>query len=87
MAEIIVGEKVVNKIRETGTIVSFDDNFIYVEFKNRVAKLQLDAFWQKFIRYENADLQRKIDEAEEAIKSEIARQEEERLHHERLSQQ
>ena len=35
MFDIIVGERVVNKTKETGTIVSFDDKYIYVDFKNR----------------------------------------------------
>ena len=68
MADIIVGEKIINKAREIGTIVSFDDQYIYVEFKNRTARMQLDAFDNGFIRYQNPELQGKID----AVKDEQA---------------
>ena len=33
MAEIIVGEKVLNKLKEAGTIVSFDGKTIVVNMK------------------------------------------------------
>lgn len=57
MFDIIVGERVVNKTKETGTIVSFDDKYIYVDFKNRTSKVQRNAFEQGFLKYENVDLQ------------------------------
>ena len=73
MAEIIVGEKVLNKLKEVGTIVSFDGKIIVVQYGSRVAKLQPDAFEKEFIKYEKAELQSKIDEGlrkieEEAVK-------------------
>ena len=73
MAEIIVGENVLNKLNEVGTIVSFDGKIIVVQYGSRVAKLQPDAFEKEFIKYEKAELQSKIDEGlrkieEEAVK-------------------
>ena len=63
MADIIIGEKVVNKARETGKILSFDDKYIVVEYKNRTTKVQLNAFDLGFLKYENADLQNKTSES------------------------
>ena len=57
MKNIVVGEKVVNKTNEVGTIVGFDDKYIYVDYKKRSAKLICNAFELGFIKYENADLQ------------------------------
>lgn len=62
MSKIIVGEKVVNKIGEHGVIISCDDSFIHVEFKNRIAKLQITAFEQGFLKYENENFQQDINE-------------------------
>jgi hypothetical protein len=56
MANIVVGEKVINKQWKTGTIVSLDDKYIYVDYQDRVGKLPLDAFEQGSIKYVNADL-------------------------------
>lgn len=69
MAEIIIGERVINKIGEIGTIVSFDDKYICVAYNSRTAKLQLDAFEQGFLKYENASLQDKINEGINEIKN------------------
>ena len=63
MIDIIVGERVINKIGEIGTINSFDDKYIYVAYNSRTAKLQLDAFEQCFLKYENANLQNKVNES------------------------
>lgn len=61
MAEIIIGARVTNKMKQKGTIVSVDDQYICVDFANRIAKLQLDALDKGFLKYENADLQDAID--------------------------
>ena len=50
MTEIIVGEKVLNKLKEAGTIVSFDGKIIVVQYGNRVAKLLPDAFEKGFLK-------------------------------------
>ena len=50
MTEIIVGEKVLNKHKEVGTIVSFDGKIIVVQYGNRVAKLLPDAFEKGFLK-------------------------------------
>ena len=70
MADIIVGEKVINKFGAKGVIISFDDKYIEVDFHTRFAKLQLDAFEKGFLRYENPDIQEKIDEKKEQEKRE-----------------
>ena len=54
MTEIIVGERVLNKLKEAGTIVSFDGKTIVIQYENRVAKLQSDAFDRGFITYAKA---------------------------------
>ena len=70
MTEIIVGEKVLNKLKEVGTIISFDGKIIAVQYQNRVAKLQPDAFDKGFITYEKAELQNEIDERLKQAKEE-----------------
>ncbi len=70
MADIIVGEKVINKAGEKGRIASFDGKIICVVFENRTAKLQSDAFERGFLKYENANLQGKINEGIEQVKKE-----------------
>lgn len=66
MAEIIVEERVVNKIGESGVITAFDGQYITVVFPNRKAMFKSDAFEQGHIQYENAQLQ-------EAVLKNIAR--------------
>lgn len=70
MAEIIIGERVINKLKQVGTIVSIDNTYIVVDFGNRTAKLQLDAFDKGFLKYENTDLQSAIDKGIQQIKDE-----------------
>ena len=74
MAEIIIGERVINKLKQVGTIVSVDGTCIGVDFGNRTAKLQLDAFEKGFLRYENTDLQGAIDKGIRQIKEEQERE-------------
>ena len=56
MADIIIGEKVINKAKETGVIISFEKDYITVDFNTRVATFQCNAFEQGFLKYENIDL-------------------------------
>ena len=70
MAEIFIGERVINKLRQVGTIVSVDDTCIVVDFGNRTAKLQLNAFDEGFLKYENTDLQSAIDKGIQQIREE-----------------
>ena len=70
MTEIIIGARVKNKQKQVGVIVSVDDTYINVDFGNRTAKLQLDAFEKGFLKYENADLQDAIDRKIQQIKEE-----------------
>ena len=74
MADVVVNEKVVNKAKEVGVIESFDEQYIIVQFSNRVVKFARDAFEKGFLRYENPALQNVFDEA----KREEARQAEEK---------
>ena len=70
MAEIFIGERVINKLKQVGTIVSVDNTYIGVDFGNRTAKLQLDAFDKGFLKYENTDLQSAIDKGIQQIREE-----------------
>lgn len=78
MIEIIVGEKIINKIRETGIILAFDDRYIYVRYPNREGKIPRDSFEKGVIKYENAELQSKVNQtiarAKEEKEQEIAAQ-------------
>ncbi len=76
MAQIIIGERVVNKSRESGTIVSFENNVITVAFGGRVARFTQDAFENDFLKYEDAQLQRKTEEC--IAQAKAARQAEEK---------
>jgi hypothetical protein len=38
MADIIIGEKVVNKAKETGKIISFDDKYILLSIKTELQR-------------------------------------------------
>lgn len=78
MANIIIGEKVINKSGEIGSLVSFDDKFIVVDFKTRTTKLQCNAFEKGFLKYEKADLQNKTQESIEQAKIEEKRKVEEK---------
>ena len=74
MTEIIVGEKVLNKLKETGTIVSFDGKIIVIQYGSRVVKLQSDAFDKGFIKYAKAELQSEINERLQEAKEEKERE-------------
>ena len=63
MAKIIVGEAVISKTKERGTIIAFDGVTISVQYAGRVARLQADAFEKGFLKYANADLQGEINNA------------------------
>lgn len=74
MAEIIINEYIVNKLGESGVITAFDGQYIMVAFQNRNAKFQSDAFEQGHIRYENPELQNKVEESIALKKMEKAQQ-------------
>ena len=79
MAEIIIGERVINKQKETGVIVSSDEKYINIQYSNRLSKLLVNAFEEGYIKYENAELQGKVEEAIAQTKLEEARKKEERI--------
>ena len=79
MAEIIIGERVINKREESGVIVCFDDKYINIQYNDRLGKLLINAFEEGYIKYENAELQNKVDEAIAQAKLEEARKKEERI--------
>ena len=62
MPEVFVGERVVNKNKETGIITAFDGRFITVDFQSRVSVFQSDAFEKGFLCYANTALQDKLDD-------------------------
>ena len=66
MAVVFVGENVINKNQEIGTITAFDGRFITVGFQGRTAMFGGDAFLLGYLRYENPDLQTKAFEQIEA---------------------
>ena len=49
MAEIMVGEQVINKVGEIGKIISVNKDYIQVQFGDRVAKFLRDAFEKGFL--------------------------------------
>lgn len=77
MVKTVVGEKVINKLKEKGEVISVNDRYLEVDFGNRIAKLQLDAFEKGFLKYENATLQNEVDEKVKQIKNEEERKKEE----------
>lgn len=79
MAEIFIGERVINKKKESGVIVYFDDKYINVQYNDRLGKLLINAFEERYIKYENAELQNKVDEAIAQAKAEKERKEKERI--------
>ena len=62
MAEIYIGERVINKRGEIGTITGFDDPRVMVDFESRSTKFLSDAFENGFLIYAKADLQKKVQE-------------------------
>ena len=61
MADVILGEKVVNKMKETGVIVSVEDRHVIVSFPHREAKFMVTAFEDGYLRYVDAALQSGVD--------------------------
>ena len=70
--DIIVGEFVMNKLAEVGTITAFDSRYITVAYNNRTAMFMADAFEKGHIRYLNEDLQKKAEESIAQAKREAA---------------
>lgn len=79
MADIFIGERVINKKKESGVIVYFDDKYINIQYYDRLGKLLINAFEEGYIKYENAELQNKVDEAIAQAKAEEERKEKERI--------
>ena len=79
MAKVIIGERVINKNEESGVIVYFDDKYINIQYNDRLGKLLINAFEEGYIKYENAELQNKVDEAIAQAKAEEERKEKERI--------
>ena len=73
MAEIMVGEQVINNVGEMGKIISVNKDYIQVQFGDRVARFLHDAFEKGFLVYKNAELQNKIDALLEQNKQEELR--------------
>ena len=61
--DIIVGEIVVNKLAEVGTVTAFDGQYITVAYNDRTAMFMADAFEKGHIRYLNEELQKKCEES------------------------
>ena len=63
MAEIHIGERVRNKRGEIGIITAFDDQNITIDYQSRTATVVSNAFEQGYIKYENTELQSKVQES------------------------
>ena len=87
MAEIMVGEQIVNKAGEMGKIISVNKDYIEVQFGNRVAKFLHNAFEKGFLVYTNTELQNKIDERIEQNKMEELRKAAEKAEADRIAQE
>lgn len=87
MTDIIIGERVINKLGEVGVIVSFDDKYINVQYTDRLGKLLLNAFGEGYIKYENAELQRNVKKLIAQAKLEEARKAEEKRILERCAEE
>ena len=77
MVDIIVGECVVNKVGEVGNIAAFDGRYVSVDYQDRVAKYESNAFEKGFIKYFNNELQDKVEESIALAAAEKKRKEEE----------
>ena len=63
MADIRIGEKVINTKYGTGSIVSFASGIITVDFQGKDVKFMQDAFEKGFLKYENPAVQEILNEA------------------------
>jgi hypothetical protein len=77
LVDILVGEFIVNKLAEVGTITAFDGQYITVAYNDRTATFIADAFEKGHIRYLNEDLQKKVEESIAQAKQEAAQKAEE----------
>ena len=50
MAEVFIGEKVINENGEAGTITAYDGRFITVDFQGRIEMYQHDAVFEGFLK-------------------------------------
>ena len=81
MAEILVGERVINRAGESGVITCIENARISVDFQIRKARFSETAFEDGFLRYENEALQKELQEAiaQEELLAEQKKAEEERI--------
>lgn len=82
-----IGKEVINALGK-GTIVSVDNNYIAIKFGDEIKQFQIDAFYKGFLKFDDALLQKQLDDEikakkevadkaaeERRIAAEIARQE------------
>lgn len=74
MPNVRVGQQVINKMKERGTIVAVEDGRIVVAFANRTAKFKDTAFADGFLQYADADLQNQVEAAVAQAQQEQAQQ-------------
>lgn len=68
---VIVGEKVINKKGEVGTVVSFDDKYICVQFEERLSKFQITAIDNGLLEYYDSDIKEEYIQKAEIIDKKI----------------
>ena len=56
MKMFVIGERVINKLNEVGVIDSINDQYIYVQYHDKLVKLFINAFEKGYIWYENEAL-------------------------------
>ena len=56
MKMFVIGERVINKLNEAGVIDSINDQYIYVQYHDKLVKLFINAFEKGYIWYENEAL-------------------------------
>ena len=78
MAEIHIGERVINKKGEFGTITGFDDPRVTVKFEFKTVMFLSDAFENGYLVYEKVHLQSKVQEKIAQLKAKEKKAEEER---------
>ena len=49
MTEILIGDKVISKQGEVGKIISFDDNYVKVQYQNKIATFLRSAFEEGYL--------------------------------------
>ena len=62
MENMVIGEYVMNKYGEVGTLTAFNDQYITIAFADRTVNFLSNAFEKGFLQYVNTDLQQKVQE-------------------------